>query len=248
MNKNVCIIGYGRLGQTLAGILKNDFTISVVETSKPQARIAKDDGFKIISLPELHAASTVIICVPISVFEQTVKDINPYLNPEALVMDTCSVKVIPTRIMEAELPSTVSIIATHPLFGPDSINRGLNHLSMVIHPVRTDDTTFEHWHAYLQNLGLNVINATPDEHDEITAYTLGMTHFFGRIMGELKLKPQIITTVGYNALHEVMTQTNNDSWQLFNDMQAYNPYAREMREQVYAAIQNVETKLDKAIM
>ena len=247
MNKNVCIIGFGRLGQTLAGILKDDFNIYVVEPNESQAGKAASADFTPIQLNDLGNMDTVILCVPISVFEQTVKDISPYLAPGAVVMDTCSVKVIPAEIMQRALPDSVSIIATHPLFGPDSVGRGLNQLAMVTNPIRVDEDIFTLWHDYWQNLGLNVINATPEEHDKATAYTLGMTHFFGRIMGELELEPHAITTVGYNALYEVMKQTNNDSWQLFNDMQRFNPYAREMRERVYAAIESIEAKLDEAI-
>ena len=149
--------------------------------------------------------------------------------------------------MQAELPVGVSIIATHPLFGPDSIKKGYDKLAMVTYPVRVDDARYRQWDDFWHDLGLNLIEASPEEHDQVTAYTLGMTHFFGRIMDELHLRPQAINTISYDALYEVMKQTNRDTWELFHDMQHFNPYAKEMRAKVYAAIRAVEDKLDAAI-
>ncbi len=42
------------------------------------------------------------------------------LAPDVLVMDTCSVKTHPVGLMERMLPATISILGTHPMFGPDS--------------------------------------------------------------------------------------------------------------------------------
>ena len=39
-----------------------------------------------------------------------------------------------------------------------------------------------------------MIKASSEEHDRTTAYMLGMTHFFGRIMNELQLKPEQLIT------------------------------------------------------
>lgn len=248
MKQNLCIIGYGRLGETLADILKDYFDISILDSNTQRADLAASKGFSVISKPDLSSIYAIILCVPISKFETTIETIKPHIAADAVVMDTCSVKVMPARVMTEELPDSIQIIATHPLFGPDSINRGLSSLSIVTYPVQANSETFAAWDKLWSQTGLNVINTTPEEHDKTTAYTLGMTHFFGRIMGELELEPQALTTVGYNALYEVMMQTNSDTWQLFYDMQRFNPYAQDMRSRVYAAIQAVEAKLDEAIL
>lgn len=247
MSKEVCVIGFGRLGETLASILRQDYVVSVCETDKERAQLAREQGFRTIGLDEIGSVDTVIPCVPISQFEAMITEITKHIHRGTLVMDVCSVKVYPTQVMERVLPESVSIIATHPLFGPDSVSKGFDELTMVTYPVRVDDTTYGEWDRFWHSLGLNVIEASPEEHDRVTAYTLGMTHFFGRIMDELGLEPQGITTVGYKALREVMLQTCRDTEVLFHDMMHYNPYAKEMRERVYQAIQAVEVRLDEAI-
>lgn len=247
MTKEVCIVGFGRLGETLANVLKPSCTITVCEVVEAKIRRALEQGFQTMSIEDIGMADVVIICVPISQFEATITKLSGYTHPGMLVMDVCSVKVFPAQIMESVLPEGVFVIATHPLFGPDSVGKGLNKLTMITYPVRVGDELYREWDTIWRGLGLKVVEASPEEHDKVTAYTLGMTHFFGRIMDELKLKPQAITTVSYDALYEVMSQTNRDTWQLFHDMQHYNPYAKEMRNDVYRAIREVEAKLDEAI-
>lgn len=247
MSDRVCVVGFGRLGETLAHILKDTFSVVICEANKERSAYAREQAFKIVAQQDLNNYQTIFICVPISQFETTVSELAPHITPGSLVMDVCSVKVFPVQVMKRLLPDSVSIIATHPLFGPDSVRKGLHKLTTVTYPIRASGELYNQWDAFWKGLGLHVVKASPEEHDKTIAYTLGMTHFFGRIMGELKLEPQAITTFGYEALYEVMCQTNRDSWQLFHDMQHYNPFAKEMRDRVYQAIQTVEAKLDAAV-
>ncbi len=244
MNDHIAVVGFGRLGETLAKILKVYFDISIYEIDQNRVSQAKKLGYKIITKNELANFKTVFFCVPISTLDNVVNDLSPLLSQDTLVMDTCSVKVYPVEIMRKHLPDTVSIIATHPLFGPDSISNGLEQLTVTTYPVRVEDETYQKWNDFWETLGLTVLIKSPDEHDKVTAFTLAMTHFIGRVMGELNLKPQDITTVGYDTLYKVMRQTNNDSWQLFNDMQRYNPYVKEMRQRLHKAINTIENKLE----
>jgi prephenate dehydrogenase len=247
MKKSICIIGFGRLGKTLADILCINFDVAICEVDTTKANDAATLGFPLITAPALAHYTTIIVCVPISQFEATIENVASHLQPGTLIMDTCSVKIMPVQAMERLLDKSIAIIATHPLFGPDSVRKGFNELTMVTCPIRVDINVYQEWNSYWKALGLNLVETTPDIHDKITAYTLGMPHFFGRIMEALELTPQLLPTVSYNALYQVMQQTRSDTWQLFHDMQHYNPYAKGMRERVYAAITLVEAKLDNAI-
>ena len=42
------------------------------------------------------------------------------LKENAVIVDVCSVKEYPVQWMRELLPANVSILATHPMFGPDS--------------------------------------------------------------------------------------------------------------------------------
>lgn len=247
MAERICIIGYGRLGSTIASIVRATHDVAIIDNNIDSRQRAEQAGHRVVQFADVSKFQSIIICVPISVFPQTLRQISPHLQPNSIVMDTCSVKVIPAKQMLELLPQNVAIIATHPLFGPDSIKNGLEALTIVTHPVRATDDEHRQWDNYWASTGLRVVNATPDEHDQAISYSLGMTHFFGRIMAELDLQPLEISTVGYKALYEVMQQTNRDSWQLFHDMQRYNPHTKQMRRQVYEAIKTIEARLDATL-
>jgi len=241
--KELCIIGFGRLGQTIAPILSDAFTVYVLESDDSKHDAIVVAGCSRIAKADLPRFDTVVLCVPISQFETVIEDIAEPLQPSATVIDTCSVKVFPVETMRKFLPDTVSIVATHPIFGPDSIKAGLSNLNFVLCRVRAEDSIFTFWKDFWTATGVHVIETSPEEHDKVMARTLAMTHYFGRILGALNLRPEPMGNVGYEALYKVMLQTNNDSWQLFYDMQTFNPYAKEMRGEVHTAIHSLDNKL-----
>jgi prephenate dehydrogenase len=246
--KDSClIIGFGRLGQTLANILNKKYKISVIEPTSANQNLAKDSGYKIVTKQKIPNYRTVFVCVPIRDFEGLIKEISPLIAENSLLIDTCSVKVYPIRIMKKHINKNVSILATHPMFGPDSVKNGLAGLGIVFCPIRIEDNSLFEWYKFWGSFGINVTQVTPEEHDKKIAYTLGLTHFIGRMLSNLNLNKDAITTVGFNALLDVVDQTTNDSWQLFYDMQHYNPYSKEMRNNLFSAINKVEKKLDDAI-
>jgi prephenate dehydrogenase len=85
---------------------------------------------------------------------------------------------------------------------------------------------------------------TPDQHDREAAFTQGVTHYIGRILADLNLHHSEIGTLGYSKLLEIIEQTCNDPWQLFVDLQRFNPHTREMRGRLAQAIQHIMDSLD----
>ena len=81
--------------------------------------------------------------------------------------------------------------------------------------------------------------AAAGEHDEEAAYSQGVTHFVGRTLSAMGMKPTPIATQGYRSLMTIVEQTCNDPMQLFYDLQRYNPYAKEMRLSLQVAIEKV---------
>ena len=68
-------------------------------------------------------------------------------------------------------------------------------------------------------LELRIEQLSASEHDHEAAYSQGITHFIGRTLDLLKLKPSRISTTGYEDLLDIVEQTCNDQWQLFLDLQ-----------------------------
>jgi prephenate dehydrogenase len=97
-------------------------------------------------------------------------------------------------------------------------------------------------------MGLSVSDLEPEAHDREAAYTQGITHFIGRVLADMALAPSEIATVGYRQLLTVMEQTCNDPYQLFEDLQRFNPYTTEMRQRLQQSLnrllESLESRLD----
>jgi prephenate dehydrogenase len=185
-----------------------------------------------VSLEELSGCDVVFICAAISAIPAVAQELAGIIKPGTLVMDTCSVKEFPLQTLNNYLTPGVSIIGTHPMFGPDSADSSLHDLPMVVTPCRASEEDLQGWRSRFAGLGMRVISMTPEQHDREAARTQGITHFIGRFLASLELTPSPIGTLGFKKIFEVMEQTCNDPWQLFLDLQRYNPHTKEIRDQM----------------
>ncbi len=201
------------------------------------------EGITLVSREELLRCETIICCVAISALEPVLNEVAPLIKEGTLVMDTCSVKVYPAQVMEKILPVGVNIIATHPMFGPDSGKDGLKGLPLVFSPLRGSAELFSRWRELFKAMELNLLEMSCDAHDREAAYSQGVTHFVGRVLDELALKPTEIATLGYQRLLSIIEQTCNDPLQLFLDLQRFNPYAPAMQQRLKASLDKVLDQL-----
>ncbi|MCP4575198.1 MAG: prephenate dehydrogenase/arogenate dehydrogenase family protein [Deltaproteobacteria bacterium] len=239
------IIGFGRFGRLMAGYLAEDYTVKVYNRSDKSAEIIRT-GAASASLKEVCRQKMVILSVPISGMRRMLQRISPLLRPDAIVADVCSVKVYPVQWMTEMLPPSVSLLATHPMFGPDSAAESLHDRKIVLCNVRINNMRYEKVKGYLTGKGLHVIDTTPEEHDRQIAVSLSLTHFIGRALDEFGAETLMIDTEGYKRLLNILGVVTHDTWQLFVDMNRYNPYARKNRQAFMAAMERLEEKLENA--
>lgn len=235
--KKIAIIGFGRFGELLANILKDHGEVHVISQG------GHSGAFPLIGKEQLREMDWIIPAVPISALEHTLEDIASELKPGALVMDVCSVKVKPCEWLLEYVPVEVEIIGSHPMFGPDSAKNGLKGLQVVLCPLRASKQTIDEVCGIFKMLELKIIETTADEHDRQAANCLAMVHFLGRGLDEMKLAKQEITTMGFERLLAVNETVANDTWQLFLDMQFYNPYAEGARKALMSALEAVEGQI-----
>jgi len=235
---NIGIIGMGRFGQLVNQVLSKSFDVSAYDKRKIR-------GIKNYSLKDVAEKELVIVAVPISEFENTIKKIKKYLKKDAVIIDVCSVKEHPVNVMKKELPRNVSILATHPMFGPDSAKNSLKDKKIVLCPIRIKNKELIEIKKYLRLLGLKIIEMTPKEHDKQIAKSQLLTHFIGRSLLEMNAKPTAIDTEGYKRLMHILGVVQNDTWQLFEDMNKYNKEAKKVREKIIKSIKKVDSKVNK---
>lgn len=219
-----------------------DYPIKVFDL-RPRPREVRALGAVTATLEEAARQDVVVPCVPIAEFEGVLQRLRGLVRGGALVLDVCSVKEHPVRAMKAWLPRSVDILATHPNFGPDSAADSLRGRSVVVWPVRIKPSRYAKVRRALQNRGLEVVEMSPREHDRRMASSLVLTHFIGRGLLAFGAAPTGIDTEGYQRLLRILQTVQNDTWQLFRDMNLYNAFAGSMRRRWLAALRRVDRKL-----
>ena len=233
--KKVGIIGYGRFGKVLADLLINQYEVKVYDPQNEAGELSAE-------LDVVLESVLVFVAVPIRAFETVIGEIAEYKLYNTTIVDVCSVKVYPVEIMEKTLPEHVGIIACHPHFGPDSYSP-FKELKTTLYPVRDTYNRYNELKEFFENQSIRTIQLSPDEHDKMAASSQGITHFIGRVLSEAGVVSTPINTLGFNDLLAVIEQTCNDSWDLFRDLQKYNPYTNEMIDNLIGEI----SKLHKQI-
>jgi prephenate dehydrogenase len=222
--KKVGILGLGRFGAFWAKVLSHSYEVYGYNRHVPA-----EPPCAIVSLEELCALPVIFICVPMRTVPEILEKIKPLISPGTLIVDTCSVKVEPVRWMTSILPESIDILATHPMFGPESAKEGLSGLPLMMHPVRMKESSYVEWTHFFSSLGIMVVEMTPEEHDRQAAMTQALTHMVGRTLSLMGIQESTIGTLWYRKLLAICRQVEKDSPELFLDMQNLNPYASEMR-------------------
>ena len=223
--KTLGLIGFGQFGRLAAEKLKPHFDILVTDVADRSAEAAAL-GVAFGSLQDAARREIVIVAVPVMAMKATFEAMAPDLQPGALVVDVGSVKVLPARWMLEALPTHVDIVATHPLFGPQSAIAGLEGQRLVICPVRGD--RHEKIAELAASFGLVPSITTPEEHDQEMAYVQALTHLIGRSLVNLGIPDEALKTTSYQHLLELCRLIGDDTFELFTAIQTLNPYAAEV--------------------
>ncbi len=241
------IIGFGRFGCLTTRYLARDFKVNVL-TRKGNSSAIKALGGIPESLETVCAQKYIILCVPISTLKNVLKNIAPIIKEDAIVVDVCSVKEAPIRWMKSLLPETVSILPTHPMFGPDSASESLAGCKIFLNDAGIKKSGYQKIKRYLRSLGLVLVEGSPEEHDHQIAVSLALTHFIGRGLEEFGAGPLDIDTEGYQRLLHILGVVEHDTWQLFVDMNRYNSYARQKRRKFMDAMKKIDTLIEKQVV
>ncbi|MBP9738510.1 prephenate dehydrogenase [Candidatus Saccharibacteria bacterium] len=238
------IAGYGDFTKVMIEYLSPYADIVVSSRSKTEG----DAGFgaKFAPVKTVLSQPILIPSIPSQFFEDFFTDHKRLINPEALIIDVCSVKVKPLEVLQRLLPKTCSIIGTHPMFGPASIakNEGIEGLRCVVTPVRADDELLKKLEAFISNtLELTIIKRTPEEHDREMAYVQGLSHYIARVMDIMDIPKSELSTLAYDDLYDMKNIQAKDSWDLFESIMHDNPYAKEVNNDFKKASESLDKQI-----
>ncbi|AWN36838.1 prephenate dehydrogenase/arogenate dehydrogenase family protein [Methylobacterium radiodurans] len=238
---SVGLIGFGAFGRLIARHLAPHLRVLAYDPFVAQDAFGPDAVPA--DLATAAACPVVILATPVSGLRDVARAVAPHLRPGALVADVGSVKVVPAAILRAELPAHVAILATHPLFGPQSARDGLAGLKVAVCPVRGRRGLRAA--AFLRRvLGLEVILTTPEAHDREMASVQGLTHLIAKVLVRMEPLPSRMTTRSFERILEAVEMVRHDAPEVFAAIERQNPFAPEVRRRFFALAAELEAELD----
>ena len=173
IDKNIGIVGYGKMGKLLANIFSKKFKIGVYS---PDSSIDEYRNFE--SLEDLFNNSD-IICIAIS-RRDTIDVLDILSNIESceekIIFDISTFK---EGLMEKyrNFPPNVKVASIHPMFG-EGID-SLKDENVIIVPIEGRKNDSEYIVDLLEELEVNISQMNVEKHDEIMKVVIGIPYFFG---------------------------------------------------------------------
>ena len=194
----VAIIGgSGKMGRWFADFLSKDGKEVIIAGRNKEKLLEAKRQLGVEATTDLSSAvkgaDVVLLSVPIDSFETVAKQLKPHLKPGQKVIDITSIKTKPVAAMQKYL-GNCSVLGTHPVFGPGA--KGIKNQNIVLTPTNEQETALaEKVRRYLEERGAKVTLMTPQEHDEMIAIILGLSHFIAIIAAD--------TLLNFNRLKEM---------------------------------------------
>lgn len=240
----VGIVGFGAFGKLIAQSLSGHFELVAYDPIPARQEVAVELGVTFASLETVAECDVIVIATPVSRFEAVLASVALHCRPGALIIDVGSVKVQPSHVMEERLPDHVDIVATHPLFGPQSACDGIKGLKIAVCPIRGQ----QHWPlaAFLRkHLGLHVIMTTPHDHDLEAATVQGLTHLIAKVLQRMGPLPSRMTTRSFDLLVEAISMVQNDAPEVFDAIENANPYSADVRRRFFDLAHRLSVELEE---
>lgn len=242
MSETVAIIGYGRFGKALGQLLAEagmaHRAYDPVSDVPPENRAPSPRE-------AVRGASFVVLAVPITRIESTLRDLRPHLGVDQVVLDVGSVKVGPAAALDRVLGADVPWCATHPLFGPLSLALAERPLRVVVCRSAHHPQAAARVCALYERIGCEVIEQTPESHDRVMAHTHALTFFVAKGMIDAGAGMEVpFAPASFQAIARAIETVRSDAGHLFTAIAHDNPFAAEARKQLVAALVTIDRALD----
>jgi prephenate dehydrogenase len=226
----IAIIGTGKMGVWFAKFFLEE-GYSVVVADRNKEKLSKLKGEIAVETADfveaVQNADRVLICVSIGAFEEVVKKISSSIREGQVVMDICSIKDFPVKVMHKHI-KTGLVLGTHPVFGPRS--KGVKHKAFILTPTNAEEREFaESFKKWLETKKAHVFMMPPRRHDELMSVVLGFPHFLGLVACETLLEqadyPETKNVAGttYRLLLTLAEVTALENPELFASLQLSLP-------------------------
>ncbi len=169
----IFVLGAGKMGAWLIRELSKTHSVAAFDTNRERLQQLPATVQRLDTLPAVRsfAPEMAINAVSLEQTTQAFELLLPYLNENCLLADITSVKAAVARFYQRVRRRFVS---THPMFGPTfaNLNELRNENAIII--TESDETGKEFFRAFYQQLNLRLFDYSFEEHDKVTAYSLGI--------------------------------------------------------------------------
>ncbi len=233
--KVAIIGGSGKMGRWFARHLlaEGDEVVISGRTESKVMEARRELGVDTASSVEaVKDADVILLSVPIETFEDIVVELAPHIQPEQVVVDVTSVKVMPVAAMHRHLKTRL-VLGTHPLFGPGA--KGITGQNFVLTPTNNEERTLaEKVRDYLETRGARVSLMTPEEHDDKMAVILGLSHFIAVVAADTLIssnkvaQPTALGGITYKVLLTLVESVISENPELYASIQMNLPGVAEI--------------------
>ncbi|MEV6209039.1 prephenate dehydrogenase [Kitasatospora sp. NPDC051914] len=245
----VVIGGAGAVGRLFVErLLAGGVRVAVVDTAEQGPELpgvhyvrgdATDIGFRLAA--DLGHADLVVLAVPDAVALAAVPGLAEVLRPDALLVDTLSVKQPITAAVRAHAPS-VQAVGLNPMFAPALGFEGRPVAAVVVNDgPRVGDLL-----ALVESWGARVVRLDAAEHDRLAGATQALTHAavlgFGLALARLGADIGEIREIApppHNALLALLARIAGGTPEVYWDVQAANPEAAAVRKELADGVRRV---------
>jgi 4-amino-4-deoxyprephenate dehydrogenase len=191
-------------------------------------------------------ADAVLLAVPEPVVLMAIAKLGPALRPDALVVDTASVK---SRVAAALAAPGLGgeAVSLNPLFAPSLGFSGNAVASVVVRPGDRGGALLDRLRAW----GARVVTVDADRHDRVAAATQALTHAavlaFGAALIELDVDFVDLHRLGpppHAALLSLMARIASGAPEVYWDVQEANPHAHAARHALSLGLSQLGLTVD----
>lgn len=195
MEKRVAILGgTGRMGRWFTRFfMGKGYDVVISGRSLERARIVAEEMHVQAAASNSDAvrgADVVVVATPIEATAKSIRAAKGAFKRGAIVFDIASVKGnIPEALREAA-SAGVRALSIHPLFGPGATT--LSGRKVIVIPITQDERLVEWAKKLFEDDGAEVYIVTSgEEHDQMVAITLSLTHFVNIVLAKVLARRDI---------------------------------------------------------
>ena len=251
--ESLAILAPGLLGGSL-GMAVHDRGLAkriTVWARRSEIRLAcrethwRDEAFA-SPIEAARDADAVVICTPVSRIVALALEVAPVTRPGAIITDVGSTKSLICREISHQIPPDRFFVGSHPMAGSEKT--GLENAQADLFEGRTCfitpplDTTADHADrigAFWRALGMDIVTASPEDHDEIVAHISHLPHIIASALCCLlaEKNPAWIDHTGNGFRDTTRIAAGNPA--LWRDILLQN------REEILRAINGMESALHR---